>query len=170
MKLVRRVVARLRESAWAPLAFKFTLAAAGLVLLAAIGSGAFDRLFRIGLFRERVAQAGPVASGASSIGSASATPTPSASSAPSASSSAPSPSASASAAPRADGKIVLATATEAELDKLPGIGPGKAKKIVELRERLGRFKKLEDLYRIKGIKRRLLEKIRPFVVLEPGDP
>jgi competence protein ComEA len=61
----------------------------------------------------------------------------------------------------------LNTATEADLQKLPGVGPKKAKAILALREKLGgKFKRLEDLMRVRGLKRRALERIRPLVVLD----
>ena len=47
--------------------------------------------------------------------------------------------------------ININTATEAELDKLPGIGPVKAKAIVEERKKNGAFKSIEDIKRVKGI-------------------
>ncbi len=163
MKLFHRIAQRLSESRWAALGSKIALGAGTLLVLALVGSGAFDRLLGSRTAHaegEARKSAVPTASASSSAAPPPSSSAPVASAAPSAS----------AAPPRADGMIVLATATEADLEKLPGIGPGKAKKIVELREKLGRFKKLEDLYRIKGIKRRLLEKIRPHVVLEPDDP
>jgi competence protein ComEA len=47
--------------------------------------------------------------------------------------------------------IDINTATQAELDKLPGIGPVKAKAIVEDRAKNGPFKSIDDLKRVKGI-------------------
>ena len=45
--------------------------------------------------------------------------------------------------------------------------PDQAEKIVELRKKLGKFTHLEDLYRIKGIKRKLLDRLRPKLLLDP---
>jgi competence protein ComEA len=67
----------------------------------------------------------------------------------------------------ADGKIILNTATAAQLDKLPSVGMKRAEQIVALRERLGRFKSLNDLLRIKGIGVRTLKKMLPLLVLDP---
>jgi competence protein ComEA len=41
--------------------------------------------------------------------------------------------------------------------------------IVELRTKLGRFRQLEDLLRVKGIGRATLKKLRPLVKLERRD-
>jgi competence protein ComEA len=67
----------------------------------------------------------------------------------------------------ADGKIILNTATATQLDKLPSVGMKRAEQIVALRERLGRFKSLNDLLRIKGIGVRTLKKMLPMLVLDP---
>jgi competence protein ComEA len=65
-----------------------------------------------------------------------------------------------------DGKVVLNLATESELRKLPGIGKSRARAIVEQRERLGRFRRLEDLLRVKGIGPKRLAVIRTRLVLD----
>jgi competence protein ComEA len=72
-----------------------------------------------------------------------------------------------------DGRVVLNLASEAELTKLPGIGPSRARAILALRQRLTKFRAVEDLLRIKGIGRKMLRRLRPSVVLdrpavEPG--
>ena len=48
-------------------------------------------------------------------------------------------------------KININTATAAELDKLPGVGPAMAKRIVEWRQANGPFQSGEDLKQVKGI-------------------
>jgi len=175
MKLLQRLKARFTESAWAPLLPKLLFGVLALVALGVVGSGALDRVFTSRSAHasdtDRLRPAGASVVSALGLADNHAHPADSAPSSfalpiSSGSSSAPEPSASADV-PRPDGKVVLNTATEAELEKLPGIGPNKAKKILELRDKLGRFKRLEDLYRIKGIKRRLIEKIRPLVLLDP---
>lgn len=67
----------------------------------------------------------------------------------------------------ADGKVILNLAQEADLRRLPGIGPKRAEAIIKLRERLGRFRKATDLLRIKGIGPKGLERIKPHFVLDP---
>ena len=51
----------------------------------------------------------------------------------------------------ADKKININTANQAELETLPGIGPSTATKILEYRSENGKFTKIEDLKKVKGI-------------------
>ena len=48
-------------------------------------------------------------------------------------------------------KVNINTATQEELDSLPGIGPSTAQKIINYREENGLFKKIEDIQNVKGI-------------------
>lgn len=59
--------------------------------------------------------------------------------------------------------IDLNTATVEELQQLPEIGPARAQAIVHFRERSGPFRRVEDLLAVRGISKRILEKIRPYV-------
>ncbi|MBT1171789.1 helix-hairpin-helix domain-containing protein [Bifidobacterium sp. MA2] len=77
-----------------------------------------------------------------------------------------SPSAGSSSVPApdpADTRIDLNTATLEELDSVPGIGPVTARKILEHRERIGRFTSVDQLLDVSGIGEKTLEKIRPEV-------
>ncbi|EFL44658.1 comEA protein, partial [Fannyhessea vaginae PB189-T1-4] len=66
--------------------------------------------------------------------------------------------------PRA-GKISINKASAANLETIPGIGPSTAQHIVADRAQHGKFKRLEDLMRVKGIGKKKFEKIKPHIVL-----
>ena len=70
----------------------------------------------------------------------------------------------------ADDPVYLNQASAEQLRRLPGCGPKRAEAIVELRARMGRFQRVEDLMRVKGIGRAAIRKWRPLVRLDaPGD-
>jgi competence protein ComEA len=71
---------------------------------------------------------------------------------------------SASKAPT--GKININTATIAELDTLPGIGPAIAQRIIEYRAQNGAFQKIEDLKKVRGIGDALFDQIKDLVTVE----
>jgi comEA protein len=66
--------------------------------------------------------------------------------------------------------VNLNTATIAQLETLPGIGPNTAKSIIDFRNRSGPFQRIEDLLAIKGISKTKLEKLRPYVTVGPAPP
>lgn len=68
-----------------------------------------------------------------------------------------------------DDPVYLNDATVDDLRRLPGIGDKRALAILELRGRLGRFKQIDDLLRVKGIGRATLKKLRPLVRLAHDD-
>jgi competence protein ComEA len=63
----------------------------------------------------------------------------------------------------AAGPVHLSTATAAELDALPGIGPATAEKIVSYREQHGAFRSVDELDAIPGIGPARLEQLRGLV-------
>ncbi|WP_437588465.1 ComEA family DNA-binding protein [Sorangium sp. So ce1000] len=192
-----RALAALRDSAWTALGGKVAAYVAGFFALALVGSGhALSLLPARPADRARPADpaaglamvagdpaplgsAGSPPPQATSVpvadaGAAAAEPPPSApsgggASAPAGGASAPAGGASAPAGGgvTADGKVVLNLATEADLMRLPGIGPAKAKAILELRAKVKRFRKVDDLRRVKGLGRRSLQRLRPLVVVDP---
>jgi competence protein ComEA len=71
----------------------------------------------------------------------------------------------------ADGRVILNLAGALELQRLPGIGAKRAAAILELRRRVGRFRRTSDLLRVKGIGRRTLERLSPQLLLDaPSRP
>jgi competence protein ComEA len=73
------------------------------------------------------------------------------------------------AKPRAPSQpIDINTATRDDLIALPGIGPALAERILEDRETNGVFRSVNDLTRIRGIKAKTLEKLAPFLKVEPA--
>ncbi len=64
------------------------------------------------------------------------------------------------------GKINLNTATQAELELLPDIGPKTAAAILDYRKSKGPFKSVADLDKVKGIGERTLKKIAPLVTVD----
>lgn len=63
-----------------------------------------------------------------------------------------------------DPLISINTADQEELQKLPGIGPAMAQRIIDFRKEQS-FQKLEDLMEVKGIGPKLFEKIREKICL-----
>lgn len=63
------------------------------------------------------------------------------------------------------GPVDLNTATAAQLDTLPGVGPATASAILTYRTRNGRFKSVTELLEVPGIGPAKLEAIRPLVTV-----
>jgi competence protein ComEA len=63
------------------------------------------------------------------------------------------------------GKVDLNTATAADLDVLPGVGPVTATRILEWRTRNGRFSRVEQLREIEGIGERRFAQLRELVTV-----
>lgn len=65
--------------------------------------------------------------------------------------------------------VFLNDAGEEELRRLPGVGAKRAAAILALRQKLGHFRRLEDLLRTKGIGRAAIKKWRPLVRLDSSN-
>jgi len=65
--------------------------------------------------------------------------------------------------PAAERPLDLDSASVADLDRLPGIGPVLAARIVEHRRVHGRFHHVDELLLVPGIGPRLLERLRPHL-------
>lgn len=63
------------------------------------------------------------------------------------------------------GRVNLNTATESELDSLPGVGPVMAAAIVRWRSEHGKFTSVDELSEVDGIGPARLDKLRALVVL-----
>lgn len=60
-------------------------------------------------------------------------------------------------------KININTATQEQLDTLPGIGQSTALKIIEYRKENGKFKKIEDIKQVKGIGEAKFNKLKDLI-------
>lgn len=63
-----------------------------------------------------------------------------------------------------DSSIDINTAGSEELQKVPGIGPVTAEKIIEYRSANGKFSSIDDLLNISGIGPKTLEKMKGYIV------
>ena len=64
-----------------------------------------------------------------------------------------------------DGIVHLNTASAAELEKLPGVGPAMSARILEYRHEIGGFKSVEQIMDVKGIGEKKYAKMQPFLAL-----
>ncbi|WP_049949783.1 ComEA family DNA-binding protein [Sorangium cellulosum] len=180
-----RALAALRDSAWTALGGKVVAYVAGFFALALVGSGHAQSLLPD---RKADPPAGlaMAAGDPAPFGAAGGSPPPQVTAEPvadagvAAAAAPPSPGDAAAPPPgdggagapagggvTADGKVVLNLATEADLMRLPGIGPAKAAAILALRAKIKRFRKVDDLLRVKGLGRRSLKRLRPLVLIDP---
>lgn len=60
-------------------------------------------------------------------------------------------------------KVNINTADEAELQRLSGVGPATARRILDYRSEKGRFKKIEDIMNVKGIGSKSFEKMKEMI-------
>ena len=67
----------------------------------------------------------------------------------------------------ADGKVILKTATVADLRTLPGIGEKRAQAILSLRDKLKKFRRVQELRRVRGIGAKTLQRLAPNLLIDP---
>ena len=63
--------------------------------------------------------------------------------------------------------VNINTAGAADLEKLPGVGPAMAARIIEHRQKNGPFKKAEELMNVKGIGEKSFLKLKPLITVTP---
>jgi competence protein ComEA len=63
------------------------------------------------------------------------------------------------------GVVFLHSATLEQLERLPGVGPAIAQRILDYRHQVGGFKSIDDLQNVSGIGDKKFAKLRPFVRL-----
>jgi comEA protein len=61
--------------------------------------------------------------------------------------------------------VNLNSATSAELQQVPGIGPATADKILQMRKTYGPFKTVDDLLAVRGIGKKRLDKMRKYLTV-----
>jgi competence protein ComEA len=65
--------------------------------------------------------------------------------------------------------VNLNTATQSELEAVKGLGPAKARAIIEYRETNGNFKTLDDLDNVKGFGKSSVEKLKEELTVGSGN-
>jgi competence protein ComEA len=64
--------------------------------------------------------------------------------------------------------IDLNSASAAQLQQAPGIGPAPAKATITFREKNGPFQRVEDILAIRGISKQALDRMRPYLTVKPA--
>jgi competence protein ComEA len=65
------------------------------------------------------------------------------------------------------GPLNINTASAAELEALPGIGPTLAGRVIDYRQRHGYFRSVDELEAVQGISTRMVEELRPLITVGP---
>lgn len=65
-----------------------------------------------------------------------------------------------------NGKVNINTATQSELENLPGVGEAIANRIIEYRQQNGKFSKIEDLQNVKGIGDAKFNNMKEYVIVQ----
>jgi competence protein ComEA len=165
-------VSRARLRAWAPVLLKMLAMAAALSLLAVVGA----TLGASSLSSPAWAGASPATDAAATRSQVAAQPADAISFVPH---DAGAPHTVPCVAPRGGASRVRATpddpvylndATAEDLRRLPGVGPKRADAILQARARRGRFSRIEELMRVRGVGRATLRKWKPVIRLDRPPP
>lgn len=70
-----------------------------------------------------------------------------------------------SAKVKATEPVSLNSASEAELETLPGVGPATAQKILDYRQEHGGFRSVEEIMSVRGIGEKKFERMKPYLKL-----
>lgn len=62
--------------------------------------------------------------------------------------------------------VNINTATQSELEAVRGLGPSKAKAIMEYREKRGNFRSIDELDNVKGFGKASIDKLRGELTVE----
>lgn len=76
-----------------------------------------------------------------------------------------SPLVSAQTAAKAGDKVNINTASLAELQKLPRVGPQIAQRILDYRKENGNFKKIEDVLKVRGIGEKVFGQLKDLITV-----
>jgi comEA protein len=66
--------------------------------------------------------------------------------------------------------VNINTATAAELQRVPGIGPKTAEQILAMRRNVGKFRSVDDLLAVRGIGEKRLAKMKPHLTVGAAAP
>ena len=159
-------------SVWKPVITRVVLSGLALLGLAGVGAasmfagldGARANSPRVTVAQSPSSTINPVSTPDSASPAASGgLPTPPAN----ASSQSPPPEAATCAGRTADGKVILNLATVADLRTLSGIGQKRADAILALRDKLKKFRRIQELRRVRGIGAKTLQKLAPKLLVDP---
>jgi len=65
-----------------------------------------------------------------------------------------------------NGKLNINTATMEQLQRLPGIGPVLAERIIKFRDKNGNFPNVNDLRKVQGIGKKTLENLSDLIIID----
>jgi len=72
--------------------------------------------------------------------------------------------------PASKAKVNINTASTAELETLPRIGPAVAQRIIDFRTKNGAFKRVEDIMKVQGIGEKVYQNIKDLITVGESAP